>query len=126
LAAAWANLLLVRGNDYLRNEAIQQSTLSRQFLEEQVLHSAVASVREAGFKLIESELKNEMMARTQSNYAFMVIDGAYVPDEKFYVYPKRAVMVVGGAMAGGGAGFMVWCGVAIIASLRRRFSEKTD
>lgn len=49
LAAEWANALILRGNQFLREEAIGESTRSRQFLEEQVLNSDVQSVREAGF-----------------------------------------------------------------------------
>lgn len=120
LAASWANILITRANEHLREEAVGESTRSRQFLEEQVLRSEIQTVREAGFRLIESELKSEMLARTQDEFAYRVVDAAYVPDERYYVYPKRNVMVAGGFLVGGSIGFLSWGFVVVLLGVLRR------
>jgi uncharacterized protein involved in exopolysaccharide biosynthesis len=41
-----------------------------------------------------------MFARVRAQYAFKVIDPAYVPDADKYVRPKRLAMILIGALAG--------------------------
>lgn len=92
LATAWANALVARANKYLSDEAIARSKRNLQYLNEQLAQTRVEEFRNTLFELIASEQKNAMLANTQKDFAFRVIDPAMVPDKK--IKPKRSVMVI--------------------------------
>lgn len=48
--------------------------------------------------MIEAQTKTKMLANTQEEYAFRILDKAVVPEEK--IRPKRTLIVVLGVMIG--------------------------
>lgn len=92
LAANWANELVARLNNYLRVQAIDRSDRSLKYLNEELLKSSVDDFQKTLYQLIADEQKSAMLANTQKDFAFRVIDPAVVPDKKSK--PKRALIVI--------------------------------
>ncbi|WP_293003219.1 Wzz/FepE/Etk N-terminal domain-containing protein [Nevskia sp.] len=98
-SAEWASELVNRANALLRSTAIERSQKSLTFLQEQAKKSSELEVRQAVFKLIDSELKREMFAQVNEDYAFKVIDPPVVPEKK--LRPKRSLFAILGFLIGG-------------------------
>ncbi|NJD31288.1 MAG: hypothetical protein FIB04_05315 [Gammaproteobacteria bacterium] len=100
LAARWANLMVERVNRDLRARAIAESEASIEYLNSEVAKTGVVELRQSLYRLVENQVKTIMFAKVRSQYAFKVIDPAYVPDADKYVRPKRLAMILIGALAG--------------------------
>ena len=92
LASVWVNKLTQRINAYLREQAIAQSQEKLKYLNHELSKTVIEENRQALYGLISTEQKQAMLANTQQDFAFRVIDSAVVPDEK--IKPKRAIIVV--------------------------------
>lgn len=99
LAAQWANDLVKATNDYMRGKAIVETERNIAYLKEQAAATDIAQVRSAIYTILESEIKNAMLARGTDEYALKVIDPA-VPPER-HASPK----------------LLVWVGVAFVSGL---------
>jgi ElaB/YqjD/DUF883 family membrane-anchored ribosome-binding protein len=100
LAAKWANLMVERVNRDLRARAIADSEASIAYLRSEVANTDVVELRQSLYRLLENQIKTVMFARVRAQYAFKVIDPAYVPDADRFVRPKRLAMILIGALAG--------------------------
>ena len=114
LAAQWANDLIKLTNDYLRAKAIDKSERHIEYLKQQAAATDVAPLRTAIYAVLESEIKNSMMARGNDEYALKVIDPASVPEIRSS--PKRTLWVSVGVVAG------LFLAIAFVF-LRRAWSE---
>ncbi len=117
-AAIWVKKLVYRVNTYLREQAIQQSERKLQYLNDELSKTKIAENRQALFELISTEQKQAMLANTQQDFAFRVIDPAVVPDKK--IKPKRAIIVILTAFV---VGFLAVVFVFIQEGLRKRKEE---
>ena len=115
MAADLANKLVVRLNEYLRNEAITQSKNSIRYLEQEIAETPLVEFRTALYTLIEAEARTIMLANVNQEYAFKVIDPALIPEQA--IKPKR-VLIVALAMI---LGFMFAC---LTVVLRYWLSDK--
>ncbi len=118
LAANWANLLVNKLNEYLRQQAIAKSRENLKFLNEELLRTQVEDIRRALFDLISQEQKRTMLANTQKQFAFQVIDAAVAPDR--VAKPKRSIIVVFAALV---SGFFATIGVLVAGAVRKRKEE---
>lgn len=98
LAADWANGIVDSANEYLRQAALDRSNKNLSFLNQQIERTNVLEVRQAVFKLIESEMKKMMLAQTTREYAFRVIDPAVPPKKR--IWPKTLLMIAFGGIFG--------------------------
>lgn len=96
LASKLANDLVAQLNEYLRQQAIQSSQNKLKYLNDALGKTQVQEVRQSLFDLISKEQKNSMLASTEREFAFKVIDAASVPDKK--VKPKRMLAVIMSSM----------------------------
>jgi uncharacterized protein involved in exopolysaccharide biosynthesis len=117
LTARWANDLVRRLNRHEQEQAINESNRKIEFLKKQLDETSLAEVQQLIYRLIESEVKDIMLANVHDDYAFRVIDPATVPEKK--VRPQRALMVVLGALVGLLAGVFL---VMVRAAVERRES----
>jgi len=92
MAADLANKLVVRLNEYLRNEAITQSKNSIRYLEQEIAETPLVEFRTALYTLIEAEARTIMLANVNQEYAFKVIDPALIPEQA--IKPKRVLIVI--------------------------------
>jgi LPS O-antigen subunit length determinant protein (WzzB/FepE family) len=113
-AALWANTLVQRVNRDLRQRAIAEADASIAYLNSELAKTSVVELRESLYRLLENQTKTIMFARGRPQYAFKVIDPAYVPDADKFVRPKRLAMILLGALAG------LVGGLAMVAFLLRR------
>jgi len=92
LAADWANSLVERLNQYLAQQAIERSESNLKYLNEQLMITQIEEMRQTLFGLIGNEQKNAMLAKTQKDFAFKVLDPAVEPDKK--IKPYRSLIVI--------------------------------
>ena len=92
LAAEWANKLVLRLNNYLRTQAIERSQNNLKYLNEELLASQVEEMHQTLYSLIAEEQRKTMLANTQKDFVFRVIDAAVTPDKK--IKPKRSIIVI--------------------------------
>ncbi len=92
LAASWANTLVERVNKYLRQQAMAQSQRTLKYLNDELMRTQIEDQRKALFQLISQEQQKSMLANTQKQFAFQIIDKAVAPDKKSK--PKRAIIVI--------------------------------
>jgi uncharacterized protein involved in exopolysaccharide biosynthesis len=118
-AADWANDLARRLNEEMRTRALRREDLAVGFLNHELLSTTEVVAREAIGRLIESELKQRMLANVTQEYAFRVVDRAMPPDQDDRVGPHRLQLIFGGAFAGS-ALVVLW--IFISASFRPRLS----
>jgi uncharacterized protein involved in exopolysaccharide biosynthesis len=116
-AAAWANQLIAEADQALRERAVAEQGRSIEYLKTEGEKTSSVEIASAISKLMETELKNSMVARTRDAYAFKVIDPAPVRDPKDFDSPNRPLIIAVGA----GFGFFVG---AIVAAVRQRRGER--
>ena len=97
-ASEWVNRLVQRINAKLRNEATLKSDKSIQYLNDELKKTSIIEVKQSIYKLIEAQTKNKMLANTQDEYAFRVLDQAVAPEEQ--IQPQRELIVVIGFILG--------------------------
>lgn len=98
LAAAWANDLVAELNARARAAAIEQARRSIEYFERELRRISSVEVRQAVYRLIESQTKTMAVASAREDYAFKVIDPAVVPEEASA--PKPLVLVLAGFCLG--------------------------
>jgi uncharacterized protein involved in exopolysaccharide biosynthesis len=92
LAAIIANSLVEQLNEYQAKKAIERSGRNLKYLNQELERTQIEEMRKLLFDMIASEQKSMMVARTQKEYAFKVIDPAVAPDKK--IKPFRSLIVI--------------------------------
>lgn len=105
LAARWANAIVSDANAYLRARAIADNRRSLRFLETRAPLAKSQAVQTALFRLVERQLQRATLLNSTPEYAFNVIDRAFVPERK--TWPPRALFSLGGAFLGGLMGLVI-------------------
>ncbi len=100
-AATWANGLVAAANDFLRKKAIAESEEHIAYLNEEAAKTDVAQVRAAIYAVLESEIKNVMLAKGPGDYALKVIDPAFPPEQR-----SSPILIVW-VLVGGFIGFVL-------------------
>ena len=105
LAADWANQLIDRTNELMRERAIAEAGSNIAYLQNQVASTTQASLQQAASRLLENELQKAMIARGNNEYAFRVVDRPDVPKRRSR--PNRKLTVALGFLAGGIIGALI-------------------
>jgi uncharacterized protein involved in exopolysaccharide biosynthesis len=119
LAADWANSLVEKLNQYTAQQDIARSESNLKYLNEELMRTQIEEMRKILFEMIAAEQKKVMLANTQKEYAFKVLDKAVEPDKK--IKPKRSLIVI---MAAFVAGFMAVLYVFIKEGIAKRRDEE--
>jgi uncharacterized protein involved in exopolysaccharide biosynthesis len=98
VAADWANQLIARTNETLRNRAIAEGESSIEHLNVEIERTTEVQLRNALYRLMESQLWRVTMATVTREYAFRIIDPPMAPAERFR--PQRAQIALTGLMLG--------------------------
>ncbi|MEA3196766.1 MAG: hypothetical protein QOF32_818 [Gammaproteobacteria bacterium] len=93
VAADWANLLVERVNDRMRQRALTAGELNMTFLKQEVAASNVVALQQSIGRVLEAELQKLILAKANKEYAFRIIDHAQVPKRRDH--PHRALIVIG-------------------------------
>jgi hypothetical protein len=115
VAALWANQLIMELNDAIREDTIRDSNLSLQFLEKEAERVQVVELRQAIYRMMESNLKTVMAANVRRDFAFQIIDHGVRSDVDKYVRPNWMILCfLGGLFGMGCAAFLV-----LVRAIRR-------
>lgn len=79
IAADWANEMVKRLNEHMRQRAQQEADSSVKYLKEELATANVVTLQQSIGRLLESELQKAMLARVNQEFAFRVIDRADPP-----------------------------------------------
>lgn len=104
-ARDWVTALVDRVNSQMRLQQIEESQRTIGYLQDQLQKTQLVEIKTVAYKLIEQNLKNMTLAKTQQNFVFKVIDPAVVPEEKSR--PKRSIMVIMAFILGGFFGVVI-------------------
>jgi uncharacterized protein involved in exopolysaccharide biosynthesis len=110
-AATWANDLVQRLNEEMRARAIAKSEASLAYLQRELQTTSQIETREAINSLVESQVKQRMLANVSAEYSFRVVDTAIAPDPRDPVWPRKLLF----ALLGGVAGVILGVGAALLA-----------
>jgi uncharacterized protein involved in exopolysaccharide biosynthesis len=117
IAAKWANDLVARTNDYMRQRSLEEAETNIAYLKDQVEKNPTVEMKTTIFSLMQVELKTAMLAQGNRQFALKVIDPA-LPAEK-PSGPKPMVWGIAGVMLG----FLVSACVLLIRAGRAGTNE---
>jgi uncharacterized protein involved in exopolysaccharide biosynthesis len=115
LAMTWANKLVMRINADRRAVARSESERSLEFLSRELEKTGIVELRQAINRMVESEIRKQMLVNVREEYAFKVIDPAFMPGPHSVVRPRIAMYTALGLIIGGLLGF----GIALVRHSRR-------
>jgi uncharacterized protein involved in exopolysaccharide biosynthesis len=92
-AALWADLLVERVNDRMRQRALTEGESTMGYLKQELAASTVVTLQQSIGRVLETELQKLVLAKANKEYAFRIIDHAEVP--KWRDHPHRALIVAG-------------------------------
>jgi len=99
LAAKWANLLVDRLNENLRDRELAEAEANVNYLQVELGETNIVTLQQSIGRLLEAELQKVMLARGNAEFAFRVIDRAQTPKTRFK--PNRRLIVVLATFLGG-------------------------
>ncbi len=99
VAKQWLFWLVAEINETMREQDKIEAQRSIDFLSKKLTETQLADMQTVFYQLIEEQTKTIMLAEVSKEYVLKTIDPANAPDEK--AKPKRALIVVLGAMLGG-------------------------
>ncbi len=99
-AVYWANELVRRANETLRQRTITETQSSLDFLQKELEKTSIVEVQNTIYRVMESQVKSMMMANTQEQFVFKIIDPAIAVDEDAFVKPKRPLLMALGVFCG--------------------------
>jgi uncharacterized protein involved in exopolysaccharide biosynthesis len=114
-AALWANQLVRRLNDRMRDRALTEAERNVRYLQSEMIATNVVSLQQSIGRVLESEMQKLMLARGSEEFSLRVIDPAKPP--KLRSEPKRAQIILVAFMLGG---IVSSAGVLFRRSLRNR------
>jgi len=92
VAANWANSLIERLNERMRQRAMEEAEASVGYLKVELEKASIVPLQQSVGRLLQGELQKAMLARVTKEFAFRVLDRAEAP--KWRVWPKRAQIVL--------------------------------
>lgn len=105
-AAQWTNELVARLNDEMRGRALAQAEASMVYLQKEQTTSVDVAEREAISRLMEGQIKQEMMAHVTKEYALQVVARAIPADVDYPVWPIKTLFFSVGFALGAGIGLL--------------------
>jgi uncharacterized protein involved in exopolysaccharide biosynthesis len=99
-AAEWANELVRRVNEEMRSRAIAEADASMAYLGKEAQAAQTVTERDAIGRLMDTQIKQRMVATVSREYAFRVVDQALPPDEDDPVKPQKGVLIAEGFLLG--------------------------
>lgn len=98
LARDWANELVQRIDNELRQNALHEAQATIDYMNKKLETIALQDIRNIALQTIEENMKKITFAQVQKQYVFKVIDPAIVADKP--VSPKKGLMVAVGFVLG--------------------------
>lgn len=121
LAAEWANGLVKLTNDYLRQQDINETNRDIAYLKKEIDNTSDVGLKDAIYAIMETEIRDEMIAKGKTEFALHIIDPAVPPQKKSF--PQPLLWTIGAAFAGLILGFLVGVVRETLAE-ESRYSER--
>ena len=99
-AAAWANELVRRANDRLRERAVARAQGAITYLKREARNADAVEIQQSLYHLMEEQYKTLLLANVNDDYEFSLIDPAVAPDPEQYAFPKKPLFAFGGFFFG--------------------------
>ncbi|TRW50203.1 LPS O-antigen length regulator [Aliidiomarina halalkaliphila] len=99
IAKQWVDWIIEDINNEMRRRDVDEAQSSIAFIEREMDNTRLANTQQVYASLLEQQTQTIMLANVRPEYVFRVIDPAVVPEQK--AKPRRAVMVILGAVLGG-------------------------
>ena len=99
-AAAWANELVQRANDELRQRAVVRAQSSIDYLKREARNADAVEIQQTLYRLMEEQYKTLLLANVSSDYAFSIIDPAVASDPNQFVSPRVGLYTFAGLFLG--------------------------
>jgi capsular polysaccharide biosynthesis protein len=115
-ARDWANELVKRVDDELRQEAMEEAEANIQFMNQKLAEIELHDIRTIALKSIEENMKKVAFAQAQKDYVFKVIDPAIAAEKPYS--PRRTMMAVLGFLFG----LVISVMIALILNWRQNHS----
>jgi uncharacterized protein involved in exopolysaccharide biosynthesis len=112
VAALWSELLVNDLNAEMKRRAQLKARDYIEYLRKQLNADANLEIREAIIRLLEAQLRQEMLATVTTDYAFRVVSRGRKPEVDDYVSPRRGLMAALGLMFGFGVG-LAWAALRL-------------
>lgn len=93
-AAEWANNYLNLANAYIREREIAEATRGISFMRQELDKSNPVEIKQAIYRLIETQINRITMANVKIDYAFDLIDPAVVPEADEQIWPRPVLLSV--------------------------------
>ncbi|MEM7763633.1 MAG: Wzz/FepE/Etk N-terminal domain-containing protein [Pseudomonadota bacterium] len=105
-ASRWANTMSARLNQVLQARAIEESAHNIEFLNQRLLDTSEVELRDGIYQLIETEMRQLMLASSRSEFGFRIIDPAVASDLDDPYAPKKPIYAFFGLCIGGLLGIL--------------------
>lgn len=102
LAAQWANGIVATTNSFMRRQAIREADRDIAFLQSEANKASDVQLKAEIYRLMQQEIRDEMVARGERDYALKVIDPAFVPEKPYS--PLPLIWAVTGLLCGAALG----------------------
>ena len=117
IAAEWANVLVKRLNERMRDRASRDAEANINFLRAEMASNNIVALEQSISRIMESEMQKLMLARGNEEYSFRVIDRAESP--RVRSRPRRTLLVASVLVVSGILSLLV----VFIRSAMRRYSQ---
>ena len=97
-AKEFLDLIIKEADTLLRQKDLKQSSDALDYLLSEISKTSLVEIKSSMNQLIQSQLETQMMAKISSNYALMVIEPPFIPEEKFK--PSRSLISLFGTILG--------------------------
>ena len=98
VAASWANTLVKRLNDRMRDTAVAEANRNIEYLQQEMVATNLLSLQQSVGRVLEAEMQKLMLARGNDEFAFKVVDQATPPKEPSW--PKWLLVTLVAFIAG--------------------------
>jgi uncharacterized protein involved in exopolysaccharide biosynthesis len=100
LAARWANLLVERLNDDVRKRDIAEAERSMEYIGRELARSDKVELRQGLYGLMQQQLERIVLANVREDYAFKILDPAFVAEADDPVWPRKIATVAASGVLG--------------------------
>ena len=107
-------------NNHMRRLDIEEAERSIAYLQRKIQETSIAGMQQVFFQLIENETRTVMLANSNPEYVFKVIDPAVAPETPSQ--PKRPLIAAVATMAGGLLGLLI----VVIRSFLKKGEAQPD
>ncbi len=122
-AAAWLNDLIRRLNAEMRVRAITDADAYLGYLDKELAKTSDIGTRDAINRLIESQIKEKMLADVTEEYALRIVDRALAAEANDPIKPHKVQLAAVGLVVGFVFGALIVVIRFVVAQLRRDSSR---